>query len=187
MKNTETKDLPSLKSWLCQGTFDDVMLTGFMNFYDQLRTGNDKEATIYINSHGGRVSVVNSMISVMEASGITFCTCALGEASSAALILLAYGHKRYAGSRARMMFHEVSFGAHGKVGEVAESLDAAKQVNARLLADFAKKTKHPVEWWQEMANRKPSKDFNFDAAAALRYGVVDRIGVPKLKVTRDIV
>jgi ATP-dependent Clp protease protease subunit len=187
MELTVKNELPSIKSWLCQGTFDEAMLTGFMNFYEQLRTGNDKEATIYINSHGGRVSVVNSMISIMEASGITFCTCALGEASSAALVLLVHGHRRYAGSRASMLFHEVSFGPCGKIDEVKESLADAKKVNSRLVYDFASKTKRSAAWWLEQANRKASKDFTFNATAALRYGVVDQLGIPKLEITRRVI
>ena len=122
----------------------------------------------------------------MESSSITWYTVAIGEASSAALILLASGTKRYAGTRARMMYHSLAFGTTGKVDAVQEATDDAKQWNKRIVADFAKKTKMPAAWWVAQTRTKESRDFTFDSTAAVKYGVVDKVGVPQLRVTREV-
>jgi ATP-dependent protease ClpP protease subunit len=185
---TSTVDVKAagLKSWVCSGQFDDAMLRGFMSFYEGLLKDGDRQAIIYIDSPGGYLHTLDGILSVMESSDIEWFTCAIGEACSAALILLASGKRRYAGARARLMYHSLAFGTQGKVDAVQENADDAKLLNQRTTDDFAKKTKKPAAWWVSQTRAKETRDFVFYAEEALKYGVVDRIGVPQLKVTRKV-
>jgi len=175
-----------VKSWVCSGSFDDAMLKGFLTFNEGLQKDGDTDAIIYIDSPGGFVHSLNSILSVMENSSIRWHTCVIGEASSAALILLASGTYRYAGPKARMMYHTLAFGTQGKVDSVQEDADESKLLNLKVQEDFARKTKKSAAWWKAKTKTKESRDFWFYSESALEYGVIDKIGVPKARVSVTI-
>jgi len=175
-----------VKHFLCTGTFDDSMLKDFMKFYSEILKDGDKQAIIYIDSNGGNVRTANSMISIIENSGIDFYTCALGSASSSALALLVSGKKRFAAPRSRMLFHDVSTGAFGKVDEVKQQATESKELSKRYIKYFSSKTKKPASWWLATAKKKETKDFVFYPKTALKLGVIDRIGLPEVIITKKV-
>jgi|GEM_PF-4504279 ATP-dependent protease ClpP protease subunit len=175
-----------MKSWLCNGDFNNEMLKDFMNFYTGLMRDKEHDTVIYINSYGGSVRIADSIISIVEHSGINFYTCAIGAAYSAALALLVTGRKRFGTGRASFLFHDISTGAMGKVDEVLEHAHESKQLSKKFLGRLSERTKKPLDWWLVKAKKKESKDFLFDARAAISYGVIDRIGVPEVTVIKKI-
>ncbi len=185
---TESTKSPEqgVKTWLCHGTFDDAMLKSFMEFYNGLLKDKETQAIIYIDSNGGAVHTADAIISIIENSSVDFYTCAIGNAHSSALALLVSGRKRFATDRARMLFHDVSFGAIGKVGEVNEKTQDAKEVSKRFLKAIAVKTNKSIEWWLAKAKKRETKDFLFSAHVALKFGVIDRIGLPEVMVVKKV-
>jgi ATP-dependent protease ClpP protease subunit len=176
----------NMKSWLCSGEFKDEMLKDFMTFYTSLLREKESDAVIYINSNGGSVRIADAIISIIEHSDINFYTCTIGAAYSAALALLVVGRKRFATGRASFLFHDISTGAIGKVDQVMEQVQESKQVSKRFLGRLAEKTKKPLDWWKAKAKHRETRDFFFGSTAALQYGVIDRIGVPEITITKKI-
>ncbi len=175
-----------IKNWLCTGRFGDEMLKDFMKFYTDLQKDKETDAIIYIDSYGGQVTTANSIISVIEHSHINFHTCVIGAAYSSGLALCVAGKKRFATRRARFLFHDITFGAVGKVDEMMELAQESKDLSKRFLGELAGRTKKPVEWWLSQTKKKETRDFVFDAAKAVRLGVADKIGLPELITTRKV-
>jgi len=174
-----------MKRWTCAGDFNDRMLKEFMKFYNECENEGVLEAAIYIDSYGGEVHTADSIISIMENSTIKFHTCVIGRAYSAGLLLAAAGQKRWATNRAEFMFHDISSEVEGKAREMREYVELTEKESKRVLGFFAKKTKKVLNWWISQTKKKESKDFYFNDKQALRYGVIDKIGIPEKKKKKE--
>ena len=168
--------------FLCNGDFDDKMLEKFIAFNSYLIDNQSKEACILIDSPGGYVTTLNSMLSIIENSDVRFHTVAIGSAASCGLLLLAGGDVRYATDRAQILFHDISAGTFGHPDEMLEDIERIKKLSSSVLTKFAKKTKHNLTWWKKEADKRKSRDFWFDSKKALDHGVIDHIGMPKIEI-----
>jgi ATP-dependent Clp protease protease subunit len=132
-----------------------------------------KDVSIYINSPGGIVTsglAIYDTIQYIKADVTTIC---IGQAASAAAVLLAAGTKgkRYALPNARVMIHQVMGGAEGQATDVEiqtkEILREKKAINEIL----AKHTGQPVAKIEKDTDR----DFFMTASEAKKYGLIDEV------------
>lgn len=166
--------------WLCGSDFDEPLLESFMEFYASALDNNILDAFIYISSDGGYVSIANAILSIIEASAITFHTISIGQSNSCGLLLAAGGDLRYATKRARFLYHDLSLGAEGHPDEIEDEILESKKMAKSLHTRFAKKTNFNLSWWNDQARKNPTKDFKFGALEAKKYGVIDYIGIPEI-------
>ena len=134
---------------------------------------NNEDINIFINSYGGFTDDLVAMIDTMNLVKNDISTIGLGCCASCGAILLACGTpgKRYITENARVMIHQVSAGACGKVSEMKITVDEAKRVNEQIATLLAKATKKPKK--QILEDIKDDKWFS--AEEALEYGLVDKI------------
>jgi ATP-dependent Clp protease, protease subunit len=134
---------------------------------------NTKPITMYINSPGG---VVGSMWSIVDTMNLikspvhTVCT---GMAASAASVALVSGHKghRYILPHAKVMIHQPLGGAQGQVTEMEITIAEMIKSKAILAQYLADKTGQDIDRLKIDMER----DFYLDAKSALEYGIVDKI------------
>ena len=132
-----------------------------------------KDIQIYINSPGGSVTsgmAIYDTIQYVKADVATIC---IGQAASAAAVLLAAGKKgkRYALPNARVMIHQVMGGAEGQATDVEiqtkEILRVKKAVN-EILAKHTGQTLAKIE-------KDTDRDFYMCAIEAKKYGLIDEV------------
>jgi len=101
------------------------------------------EATtiIYIDSDGGEVYALLTMISVMEQVPNPIITCALSKAMSAGALLLACGDTRYASEHCTIMVHELSAGTIGHIDDINVQHTSLTKLNEKLMKLLVKKCK----------------------------------------------
>jgi len=170
---SEERKIPS---FLCQKSFDDDMMSSFFDFYNKCVAEKAEDAIIYINSPGGYVSILDSMLSLMESAPINFHTVGIVWCCSCGL--LAGGDVRYATDRAEIMFHDIASGSHGHPDQMQEDVERIKITSQRVLGKFADKTKKPLKWWIDEYLKKPNREFWFDCKKAKTLGVIDHVGLP---------
>ena len=161
--------------------FNNDTLKSFISFSKNINS-DDQDAIIYINSPGGDVNVLNSIIGIMESIDITWHTVAIGDVMSAGLLLLATGDKRYATKRAWFMFHDLFDIVWGHPDQIVVSAKRLKLLSRRLIKLFASRTLNNSKWWYDKANSYPDKCFFFYADEAKKLGVIDYIGVPRTEL-----
>ena len=134
----------------------------------------DKDINIYINSPGGDITALFAIYDTMQFIKNDIATICLGQAASAAAVLLAAGTKgkRLALPHARVLLHQ----PYGQVGysQVTDLELAAREIlRMRELLEgiLSKHTGHTVE----RVHADTDRDFTLEAAAALEYGVIDEI------------
>jgi ATP-dependent Clp protease protease subunit len=130
--------------------------------------------TLIIDSPGGDVSGLFTILDTMGILDATVDTKCVGMAASAASVILCAGTGvRSATPNARIMLHQ----PHGGIqGASAKDLEiAAKEflfLKARLEEILSERTHQPLERIREDTDR----DFWMSAAEAKEYGLIDRVG-----------
>ena len=134
----------------------------------------DKDINIYINSPGGDITALFAIYDTMQFIKNDIATICLGQAASAAAVLLAAGTKgkRLALPHARVLLHQ----PYGQVGysQVTDLELAAREIlrMRELLEGILSKHNGQTV---ERVHADTDRDFTLEAAAALEYGVIDEI------------
>jgi ATP-dependent Clp protease protease subunit len=134
----------------------------------------DKDINIYINSPGGDITSLFAIYDTMQFVKNDIATICLGQAASAAAVLLAAGTKgkRLALPHSRILLHQ----PHGQVGygQVTDLELAANEIlRMRDLLEkiLAEHTGQSLEKIHEDTDR----DFVLEANEALEYGIIDQV------------
>ncbi|OMI34673.1 ATP-dependent Clp protease proteolytic subunit [Streptomyces sparsogenes] len=137
--------------------------------------GPDQDISLYINSPGGSFSAMTAIYDTMRFVSCDIETVCLGQAASAAAVLLAAGTpgKRFALPGARLLIHQPSFSEpiQGTTSDL--QLQAEEMLRTRGLLEemLVRHTGQPAERIRADIER----DKIFDAEGAVAYGLVDRL------------
>ncbi len=133
----------------------------------------DKDIAIYINSPGGSITSLFAIYDTMEFIKCDVQTICMGQAASAAAVLLASGTKgkRLALPNARVMLHQPSGGAEGQSVDIEIQAKEILRMRDMLETILAEKTGQSVE----RISKDTDRDFILSAQEALDYGIIDAI------------
>ena len=134
----------------------------------------DSPITMYINSPGGSVTALTAIYDTMQYIKPQIQTVCLGQAASAAAVLLAAGSagRRLALPNARVLIHEPAMeGMHGQASDIAIVADELERMNDWLCTTLALHTGKPAD---EIKN-DIQRDKILTAEAAKEYGLVDQV------------
>jgi len=134
----------------------------------------EKDISLYINSPGGAITSLMAIYDSMSFIKPDVATYCMGQAASAAAVLLAAGAagKRFALPHARIMLHQPHIGGlEGQATDIeihAKEIIRVKEEMNEILA---------LHTGQDLAKIKTDtdRDFWMTAEEALKYGVVDRV------------
>lgn len=129
------------------------------------------DITLLINSNGGSVSCMFSIIETMNMVKPKIRTIVMNTAASAAAIIAASGDERLIAKNAKIMVHEVSCGTYGKISEIEKDVNTIRTENDKMFAILAKKTGKSVD---ELKKKIGGSDKYFDPDEAVKFGLVDR-------------
>jgi ATP-dependent Clp protease protease subunit len=133
----------------------------------------DKDIAMYINSPGGSITSLFAIYDTMNYVKPEISTLCMGQAASAAAVLLAAGTKgkRFALQHSRVLLHQPSGGAQGQASDievVATEILRMRDLLNELLADATGQTVDKIA-------EDTDRDFILTAQEALAYGLVDEI------------
>ena len=134
----------------------------------------DKDIYLYINSPGGSFTALTAIYDTMQYIKPQIQTVCLGQAASAAAVLLAAGSagRRLALPNARVLIHEPAMeGMHGQASDIAIVADELERMNDWLCTTLALHTGKSAD---EIKN-DIQRDKILTAEAAKEYGLVDQV------------
>ena len=133
----------------------------------------DKDVMMYINSPGGEITGLFAIYDTMQYIKPDVSTICIGQAASAAAVLLASGTpgKRYALPHARILIHQPHGGASGQAVDI--ELQAKEIVRMRELLDSI--LAFHTGQTPEKIKGDTDRDFIMSAPEAKEYGMVDEI------------
>lgn len=143
--------------------------------------GPDLPIIIYIDSYGGDADSLASMLETMDEVPNAFITVAIGKAVSCGAILLSHGDYRFCGRYARVMIHEVKSGAYGDIDDLKNDVKETERLNEVFMDLLAKNCHLPgFKELKEKMRAHDGGDMWMGPEAALAFGIVDFVGMPKL-------
>ncbi|MGE5459848.1 MAG: ATP-dependent Clp protease proteolytic subunit [Solirubrobacterales bacterium] len=133
----------------------------------------DKDINLYINSPGGDITALFAIYDTMQYIKPDVSTIVMGQAASAAAVLLLAGTKgkRYALPHSRVLLHQPHGGAQGQAVDIeiqAKEITRYRKLLEELIAEH---TGQPLE----KVAKDTDRDYILTADEALEYGVVDEV------------
>ncbi|MEI6120003.1 MAG: ATP-dependent Clp protease proteolytic subunit [Actinomycetes bacterium] len=133
----------------------------------------DRDIMMYINSPGGSFTALTAIYDTMQFVRPDVMTICLGQAASAAAILLAGGAKgkRFALEHARILIHQPSSEGGGQGSDI--EIQAREIMRMRALLEEML-VKHSTKSAEEIA-KDIERDKILTAADAVEYGLIDQV------------
>jgi len=133
----------------------------------------DRDINIYINSPGGSFTALTAIYDTMMYIRPDVSTVCLGQAASAAAVLLAAGTKgkRFAVPNARILIHQPSGSGEGQSSDIEIQANEIMRMRAlleRMLSDHTGRT-------EEQVRKDINRDKILTAAEAVDYGLIDEV------------
>lgn len=133
----------------------------------------DKDINLYINSPGGDIPALFAIYDTMQYIKPDVSTIVMGQAASAAAVLLLAGTKgkRYALPHSRVLLHQPYGGVQGQAVDI--EIQAREITRYRKLLEelIAAHTGQPLE----KVAKDTDRDYILTAQEAVEYGVVDEV------------
>jgi ATP-dependent Clp protease protease subunit len=133
----------------------------------------DLEISLYINSPGGSYSALTAIYDTMQYIRADVATICVGQAASAAAVLLAAGAsgRRAVLRHARVLLHQPSSQAQGALPDLAVQAKEVARTRAEVEAILSQHTGHPVGQIRSDTDRNKT----FTAQEAVDYGLADEV------------
>ncbi|MFA5564951.1 MAG: ATP-dependent Clp protease proteolytic subunit [Acidimicrobiia bacterium] len=140
----------------------------------------EKDINIYINSPGGDINAMFAIYDTMSYIRPDINTICLGQAASAAAVLLAGGTpgKRLALPHSRVIIHQPYSGAQGQASDVELAAKEIMRLKSALEEVLSKHTGKTVD----QIRKDTDRDFVMTATEAKDYGIIDAILEPRTRV-----
>jgi ATP-dependent Clp endopeptidase proteolytic subunit ClpP len=163
------------------GDFDNDMAHAFIDRLHYLEEDdNVEEILISIDSFGGSVYSLLSMIDAIKSSNKIIHTSVIGMAASAASVLFAIGKERWISPNSTVLIHQVSCWAAGTTAIVTTTADEMKRlqdITFTILADACGRTK---DHFDEMVKNHAGADIYLSPQQCLSMSLATKIGFPRV-------
>ena len=143
---------------------------------------------VVIDSYGGQVYSLMSMIAAIKASELPVATIVEGKAMSCGAVLLSFGEDgmRFADPDATIMIHDVSSGGYGKIEELKADVKEAERLDEKIFTMMARNCGKKDDYFKKKVFNKKHADWFMEAAEAKRHGLVNHLRTPKLTINVEV-
>ncbi len=182
--NIKTVELRTNPVIIRVNKFDEKSAQEFASKIAQAHNTGQSVIPVIIDSYGGQVYSLMSMISSINNSELPIATIVEGKAMSCGVILFSCGTEgyRYITEDATLMIHDVSSVAWGKNSEIQASAEEVKRLNSKIYKILSKNSNKSEKWFNKQLNEKGRADWFIESKEAIDLGLADKVGMPKLEI-----
>ena len=143
---------------------------------------------IVIDSYGGQVYSLMSMISDIQHSELPVATIVQGKAMSCGAILFSFGAEgmRYMDPDATVMIHDVSSMERGKVEEVKASAEETERLNKKIYHMMAENWEQHKDYFLDIVHEKGHADWFLEADECKKHNLANHLHMPELKINAKV-
>ena len=154
--------------------FDESSAKDFSTQMMKAQNTGQPVVPVIIDSYGGQVYSLMSMISDIQHSTLPVATIVQGKAMSCGAILFSFGldGMRYMDPDATVMIHDVSSMGWGKVEEIKADAKEVERLNQKVYKMMAFNCGH----------EKGHADWFLDAKEAKRHKLANKLKIPEMKI-----
>jgi len=168
--------------------FDEASAKEFSDKMSKAQNTGQPVVPIIIDSYGGQVYSLMSMISDIRHSRISVATIVQGKAMSCGALLFSFGKEgmRYMDPDATLMIHDVSSMTIGKVEEVKADAEETERLNQKVYKMMAKNCGHHEDYFLDIIHEKGHADWFLEADECLKHNLANELHIPELKIEAQV-
>jgi ATP-dependent Clp protease, protease subunit len=143
---------------------------------------------VIIDSYGGQVYSLMSMISSIKSASLPVATIVEGKAMSCGAILFSFGaeNHRYMSKDATVMIHDVSSMGWGKVEEIKASAAETDRLNQKIYTMMAKNCGHHKDYFLDIVHDKGHADWFLESDECKKHNLANHVKMPSLEVSVNL-
>ena len=147
-----------------------------------------KVIPVVIDSYGGQVYSLMSMVAAIKAAELPVATIVEGKAMSCGAVLFSFGEEglRFMDPDATVMIHDVSSMDFGKVEELKASAAEADRLNEKIYTMMARNCGKKDDYFMKIVDKKKHADWFLDAEEAKRHNLANQLRLPKLSISVSV-
>jgi len=182
--NIKTVELRSSPVIIRVNKFDEKSAKEFAEKMASAHNTGQSVIPVIIDSYGGQVYSLMSMIASIKNSELPVATIVEGKAMSCGVILFSCGTEgyRYITEDATLMIHDVSSASWGKNSEIQASAEEVKRLNKKIYRILSENSNKSEKWFNKQLNEKGRADWFIESKEAIDLGLADKVGMPKLQI-----
>ena len=168
--------------------FDEAAAKEFSGLMSKAQNTGQPVVPVIIDSYGGQVYSLMSMISDIKHSKIPVATIVQGKAMSCGALLFSFGTEgyRYMDPDATLMIHDVSSMKWGKVEEVKAGAEETERLNQKAYQMMAKNCGQTRNYFLDIIHSKGHADWYLEAAEAKKHNLANHLRIPQLKIEAKV-
>jgi len=168
--------------------FDEASAKEFSTLTMKAQNTGQPILPVIIDSYGGQVYSLMSMISDIKHSKVPVATIIQGKAMSCGAILFSCGAEghRYMDPDATLMIHDVSSMEWGKIEEIKASAGEADRLNQKVYRMMANNCGHHEEYFLDIVHARGHADWFLEADEAKKHNLANHLHVPELKIEAKV-
>jgi len=162
--------------------FDEDSSKEFIEQMSRAQNTGQSVIPVVIDSYGGQVYSLMSMIGAIRSSKIPVATVIEGKAMSCGALLFSFGAEgmRFMDPDATLMIHDVSTGAIGKIEEVKADAKEAERLNKKVYEMMARNCGKPSDYFLKLVHERGHADWYLDAQDAKNHNLANELRLPTL-------
>jgi ATP-dependent Clp endopeptidase proteolytic subunit ClpP len=163
--------------------FTDESAEEFEKDISKAHTTGQPVIPILIDSFGGYVYSLLSMVSDIQHSTLPVATICVGKAMSCGAVLLTCGNDgmRFCDSNATIMIHDVAGMSYGKNEEVKASTKQMDRLNKQIFRIMSKNCNKDKDYFLNKMDEKKHAEWYLNPQEAKKEGIINSISVPDIE------
>jgi ATP-dependent Clp protease protease subunit len=164
--------------------FDESAAKEFSEKMSNAHNTGQPVVPVIIDSYGGQVYSLMSMISDIMHARIAVATIVQGKAMSCGALLFSFGKEgmRYMDPDATIMIHDVSSMSIGKVEEIKADAEETERLNQKVYKMMAKNCGHHEDYFLDIIHERGHADWFVEADECLKHNLTNHLHIPTLKI-----
>jgi ATP-dependent Clp protease protease subunit len=168
--------------------FDEASAKAFSVMVMKAQNTGQHIVPIIIDSYGGQVYSLMSMISDIKHSKLPVATIVQGKAMSCGAILFSFGADghRYMDPDSTLMIHDVSSMGWGKVEEIKASAEETDRLNKKIYTMMAENCGHHGDYFLDIVHDKGHSDWFLEYDECLKHNLANHGHVPDFSISVQV-
>jgi ATP-dependent Clp protease protease subunit len=181
LKDSELKNEPVV---IRVNKFDESAAKTFKSQVSKAHNTGQNIIPVIVDSYGGQVYSLMSMISDIKNSKLPIATIVQGKAMSCGALLFSFGAEghRYMDEDATLMIHDVSSMNWGKVEEIKASADETSRLNKKVYQMMAQNCGKRKNYFLDIIHEKGHADWFLEYDEAKKHNLANHSEIPELKI-----
>jgi ATP-dependent Clp protease, protease subunit len=188
IKMRKIDELVELPHTILVNDFSELSAKTFRAQFQTALNSNQPVIPIVIDSFGGQVYSLLSMMGVIKASPVPVATVITGKSMSCGAVLASCGTEgmRFIDPLATVMIHDLSQHSGGKTEEFKASAKEIERLNQLVFRLMAEHVGHPSDYFLKLADEMKHAEIYLSPEECKTHKLVNHIRVPQFNVKLSV-